>query len=211
MIAIIDYQMGNLRSVEKAFLKVGARAVTTSDKNKISRADKIVLPGVGAFGDGMKELKKHGFVNIIKDAIAEGNPFFGICLGMQLLFEASEEAPGVEGLGIFEGKVKRFRFSSKLQAPNSKLKIPHMGWNRIVWSRELGVGSLIDNVVNGAYVYFVHSYYCDPKDKSIIAATTNYGMDFAAAVSRDNVCGCQFHPEKSQDVGLKILENFVKC
>lgn len=189
MIAIIDYQMGNLRSVEKAFLKVGGRAIVTSDKNKISKADKIVLPGVGAFGDGLRELKKLRLLDVIKKSIAAGKPFFGICLGMQLLFEESEEAKGVAGLGILEGDVKRFR----LKPP---LKVPHMGWNQLD---------------NGAYVYFVHSYYCVPKDKSIVSAKTEYGIEFASMVTKDNICGCQFHPEKSQDVGLKILEDFVKC
>jgi len=189
VIAIIDYQMANLRSVQKAFLKVGGHAAVTSDKNKIMKAEKIVLPGVGAFGDGMKELQKAGFVKIIKDAVSEGKPFFGVCLGMQLLFEKSEEAPGVKGLGLLKGDVKKF--SSQL-----KLKVPHMGWNQIM--------------PGGSYVYFVHSYYCVPKDKNIITATTDYGINFASMIQKGNIYGCQFHPEKSQDTGLKILENFVR-
>ena len=189
MIAVIDYQMANLRSVQKAFLKVGGRAIVTSDKNKIMKAEKIVLPGVGAFGDGMRELEKGGFVRIIKDAVAEGKPFFGVCLGMQLLFDKSDEAPGVKGLGLLKGDVKKF-------SPRLKLKVPHMGWNQIT--------------PGGSYVYFVHSYYCVPKDKSVIAATTNYGINFASMIQKDNIYGCQFHPEKSQDAGLKILKRFVR-
>lgn len=193
MIAIIDYQMGNLRSVEKAFLKVGGRAIVTSDKNKIIKANRVVLPGVGAFGDGMKELKKLGLIGVIKDVIAEGKPFFGICLGMQLLFDKSEEAPGVSGLGVLEGEVKKFKFTKG--SGTFVKKVPHMGWNRIT--------------PGGAYVYFVHSYYCAPKDKGIITATTDYGINFASMIRKDNIWGCQFHPEKSQDVGLKILSNFM--
>lgn len=196
MIAIIDYQMGNLRSVEKAFLKVGARAVVTSDKGKIIKAKKVVLPGVGAFGDGMKELKKVGLVEIIKGSVSEGKPFFGVCLGMQLLFEKSEEAPGVKGLCILGGEVKKFRFPKRYTLNAIRYKVPHMGWNRIT--------------PGGAYVYFVHSYYCAPKDKSIITATTDYGINFASMIKKDNIFGCQFHPEKSQDAGLKILENFIR-
>lgn len=202
MIAIIDYQMGNLRSVEKAFLKVGGNAIVTSDKNKIKMAKKIVLPGVGAFGDGMKELRKAGFVEVIKDFIKGGKPFFGVCLGMQLLFEKSEEAKGILGLGVLDGKVKRF--SSKYG-----LKIPHMGWNQINIRRG-EVTSPLQGVFDGAYMYFVHSYYCAPEDKSIITATTDYGINFASMIRKGNVFGCQFHPEKSQDAGLKILERFVK-
>lgn len=191
MIAIIDYQMGNLRSVEKAFLKVGARVIVTSSKSRIIKAKKVVLPGVGAFGDGMKELRKFGLVKIVKEAITDGKPFFGICLGMQLLFEKSEEAKGISGLGVLKGAVKKFR----LKQP---LKVPHMGWNQL------------KGVSGKPYVYFVHSYYCDPKDKSIITAKTDYGIEFASMVNKDNIYGCQFHPEKSQDVGLRILEKFVK-
>jgi len=191
VIAIIDYQMGNLRSVEKAFLKAGGRAVVTSDKKKIAKAKKVVLPGVGAFGDGMKELRKAGLVEVINDSIAQGKPFFGVCLGMQLLFEKSEEAPGVKGLGLLKGSVKKFR----LKKP---LKVPHMGWNRL------------KGISGAPYVYFVHSYYCAPDDKSIITATTDYGIKFASMIQKDNVFGCQFHPEKSQDAGLKILENFIR-
>ncbi|PIR65358.1 MAG: imidazole glycerol phosphate synthase subunit HisH [Candidatus Omnitrophica bacterium CG10_big_fil_rev_8_21_14_0_10_43_8] len=191
MIAIIDYQMGNLRSVEKAFLKAGARAVVTSDRNKILKAKKVVLPGVGAFGDVMKELKKLRLISVIKDSINDSKPFFGVCLGMQLLFEKSEEAKGIPGLGILKGSVKKFR----LKPP---LKVPHMGWNQL------------KGISGKPYVYFVHSYYCDPKDKDIITATTDYGINFASMIQKGNIYGCQFHPEKSQGSGLKILESFIK-
>ena len=212
MIAIIDYQMGNLRSVEKAFLKVGGDATVTSDKNKIRRAKKVVLPGVGAFGDGMKELRKASFAEVIKDSIKEGKPFFGVCLGMQLLFEKSEEAPGVNGLGILEGAVKKFRFPKRYTLNAIRYKVPHMGWNQL---RVKGQGlrvkeNILNSIDDGVYVYFVHSYYCAPKDKNIITATTDYGINFASMIQKNNIYGCQFHPEKSQDAGLKILEKFVK-
>jgi glutamine amidotransferase len=204
MITIIDYQMGNLRSVQKAFLNVGGRAIVTSDKSKIARSQKVVLPGVGAFRDGMKELKKLGLVSLIKDSINDKKPFFGICLGMQLLFETSEEAPGVKGLGILKGKVKKFH--------PSLLKVPHMGWNqlKVKGERLRGNGLLLNGIKSAEYVYFVHSYYCEPEDKAVVTATTNYGIDFAAAICKDNIFGCQFHPEKSQDAGLEILKNFVR-
>jgi len=208
MIAIIDYQMGNLRSVQKAFLKMGARAIITSSKSEIARAKKVVLPGVGAFGDGMKELKKLGLIQIIKDSICDDKPFFGICLGMQLLFDKSEEAPGVKGLGILKGDVKKFKLPSTY-------KIPHMGWNQIKVKIQKAKGKskecfLLKYIPNNSYVYFVHSYYCDPEDKKIIAATTDYGIDFASMICKDNIFGCQFHPEKSQDIGLNIVKNFVR-
>jgi len=208
VIAIIDYQMGNLRSVEKAFLKVGARAIVTSDKNKIKKAKKVVLPGVGAFGDGMKELKKFGLINVIKDTIAEGKPFFGICLGMQLLFDKSEEAPGVNGLGVLEGAVKKFKFTKG--SGTFVKKVPHMGWNQIKVKSQKSKVKILESTLNNSYFYFVHSYYCDPKDMSIITATTDYGIEFASMVVKDNIFGCQFHPEKSQDAGLNILERFVR-
>jgi len=201
MIAIIDYQMGNLRSVQKAFFKMGARAVVTSSKSEIARAKKVILPGVGAFGDGMKELKKLGLIQIIKDAICDDKPFFGICLGMQLLFDKSEEAPGIKGLGILKGDVKKFKLPSTY-------KIPHMGWNQIKKSADKR--GLLRDIPDNSYVYFVHSYYCDPKDKTIITATTDYSIDFASMICKDNIFGCQFHPEKSQNTGLNIVKNFVR-
>ncbi len=202
MIAIIDYQMGNFSSVQKAFKKAGGNAIITSDKGKIISAKAVVLPGVGAFGDGIKELKKLGLIKIIKDFIAAGKPFLGICLGMQLLFEESQEAPGVKGLGILEGRVKRF-------PSGGKLKVPHMGWNQIK-SRGRLKPPLLKGISDGSYVYFVHSYYCRPRDKNIVVAETNYGIDFPAMICRENILGCQFHPEKSQDIGLRILRNFIR-
>jgi len=200
MIAIIDYQMGNLGSVQKAFLKAGGNAIVTSDKAEISRAKKIVLPGVGASGDGMKELKKLGLVKIIKDSVRDGKPFFGICLGMQLLFEKSQESGGVELLGLLKGKVKKF-------PSNLNLKVPHMGWNQI--NKITSKCDLLKDVPDDSYVYFVHSYYCEALDKNIITGVTDYGIKFASVIRKNNIFGCQFHPEKSQDTGLKILENFI--
>jgi len=203
LIAVIDYGMGNLRSVEKALQVSGAKTKVTSSARDIARASKIVFPGVGSFGAAMKELKKLKLVAPLKDAIAEGKPFLGLCLGMQLLFERSEESPGVRGLGVLHGEVKRFR--------GRKLKIPHMGWNNIVhgpWSMDHSM-DILKGVPDGAYMYFVHSYYVKPKDKGVILTTTDYGIKFASGVVKDNVFGLQFHPEKSQTVGLGILRNFV--
>ncbi len=201
MIAIIDYQMGNLRSVEKAFLKMGADAIVTSSKAKIAKAEKVVLPGVGASGDGMKELRKFGLVETIKKVVSEKKPFLGICLGMQLLFEESEEGGKVKQLGILKGRVRKLSFKKQL-------KVPHMGWNQI--KRKDKTCELLEKIPDSSYVYFVHSYYCDPADKNIIAAVTDYGIDFTSIISKENIFGCQFHPEKSQDIGLKIIENFVR-
>lgn len=206
MIAIIDYRMGNLRSVEKALQIAGGRTKVTSNPKDIEKCDKIVFPGVGAFGAAMKELKKLKLVAPIREAIAEGKPFLGLCLGLQLLFTKSEEAPGVKGLCIFEGESKKFKFKS------SAFKVPHMGWNNIAKREKIKTKNpeILRGVADGAYMYFVHSYYVRPKDKSIILTTTDYGGDFVSGVCRDNVYAFQFHPEKSQAVGLKILKNFVK-
>jgi len=199
MIAVIDYGMGNLRSVQKALEEVGARTKVTSDASDIRRCSKVVFPGVGSFGDAMKELKRRGLIEPIKSAIADGKPFLGLCLGLQLLFEKSEEAPGVKGLSVLKGEVKRFRF------PKGGLKVPHMGWNSVKTK-----GRIFKGVPDGSYFYFVHSYYVKPKDKKVIIATTGYGIDFASGVASRNVYGLQFHPEKSQALGLKILKNFVR-
>ncbi|MCX5680145.1 MAG: imidazole glycerol phosphate synthase subunit HisH [Candidatus Omnitrophica bacterium] len=203
-IAVIDYGMGNLRSVEKALELVGARTMVTSKARDIERCSKLVFPGVGSFGDAMKELKSRRFIGPIKAAIESGKPFLGLCLGLQLLFEKSEEAPGVKGLGILAGEVKRFR-------PGA-LKVPHMGWNNIAYSVEHIAYSkkILKDVPNDSYMYFVHSYYVKPKDKGVVLTTTDYGIKFVSAVATDNVYGLQFHPEKSQAVGLKILKNFVR-
>lgn len=198
MIAIIDYGMGNLRSVEKALHAVGAEAVITSDAEVIRRADKVILPGVGAFGDCMKNLEDRGLVPIIHETIEAGKPFLGICLGLQLLFESSEESPGVKGLGIFEGEVKAI--------PPCGLKVPHMGWNNLSYQTP---SPLFEGIAEHEYVYFVHSFHAVPKDASIITAQTEYGTMLTASVGRGNVQGAQFHPEKSSRIGLQMLKNFV--
>jgi imidazole glycerol-phosphate synthase subunit HisH len=206
VIAVIDYGMGNLRSVQKALEVVGAKTKVTSDPRDLKRADKIVFPGVGAFGEAMMELKRRKLIGPIKESIESGKIFLGLCLGLQLLFEKSAEDPGVKGLCVLEGESKRFKF------PKNDFKVPHMGWNTIVrGSRVKGQGpEILKNVPNGSYMYFVHSYYVKPKDKSIILTTTDYGIDFASGIHKDNIYALQFHPEKSQKMGLKILENFVK-
>ena len=204
MIAVIDYGMGNLRSVEKALQVAGARTKVTSDPKDLKKAEKIVFPGVGSFGDAMRELKKLGLIAPLKDAIAEGKPFLGLCLGLQLLFEKSEEAPGVKGLGVLKGEVKRFRLKG--------LKVPHMGWNTIGHQVTRSPGPqarILKGIPNDAYMYFVHSYYAKPADKKVILTTTDYGIKFASGICKDNVYALQFHPEKSQALGLKILKNFV--
>ncbi|HEX7593790.1 MAG TPA: imidazole glycerol phosphate synthase subunit HisH [Anaerolineae bacterium] len=197
MIAIVDYGMGNLRSVQKAFEKIGATARVVPFPRDIENARGIVLPGVGAFGQAMGNLRAIGWVEPLRDACARGVPFIGICLGMQLLFESSEEMGQHEGLGILRGEVKRF---------SGELKVPQMGWNQIHIQRS---SPLLRDVAEGSYAFFVHSYYCAPRDSDIILATTEYGIEFASMVGRGNVFGAQFHPEKSQSVGLKMLENFA--
>ena len=196
-IAIIDYGMGNLHSAAKAFEKVGAQVVVTRDPAEVLRADKVVLPGVGAFGDCMKNLNERGLAPVIHEVIAAGKPFLGICVGLQLLFEGSEEDPGVAGLGIFKGMVR------KIAAPG--LKIPHMGWNNLEYRTS---SSLFQGLPPAAYVYFVHSFHAVPTDESCITAVTDYGGQVTAAVGRGLVQAVQFHPEKSSAVGLKILANF---
>ena len=201
MIAIIDYGMGNIHSVHKALQLFGAEVCVTNKPKEILSADKLVLPGVGAFDDAMGELNKQGLISPIKEQIKKGKPFLGICLGMQLLFEESEEAKASRGLGILKGKVKRF--------PKAKgLKVPHMGWNQL---NNISQGCpLLKDVPESSYVYFCHSYYPEPSGDDTIAARTVYGGDFASVVWKDNVFGAQFHPEKSQKAGLKMVENFVK-
>lgn len=213
MIAVIDYGMGNLRSVQKALELVGAKTRVTSSPRDIERAEKVVFPGVGAFGDSMRELKRRKLVMPIKESIASGRPFLGLCLGMQLLFESSEEAPGVEGLGVMRGRVKRFRFlKDEGRRMKDALKIPHMGWNTI--SRPSSFvprpSSLLKGIDDGTYMYFVHSYYVIPKDPEVVLTVTDYGFDFASGVEKGNIFGLQFHPEKSQEVGIRMLRNFVK-
>jgi glutamine amidotransferase len=209
MIAIIDYGMGNIHSVQKALEACGAKGKVTHKPQDIRRAKKIVLPGVGAFDDCLLELQKQGLVAAIKEAITrDKKPFLGICLGMQILFEASEEASRSSGLGLFKGVVKKF-------GARPALKVPHMGWNqlKIVSGVKCQVSSgclLLKGIPDNSCVYFCHSYYPLPKDKAVIAATCDYGAPFAAVVCKDNLYGVQFHPEKSQSLGLKILKNFVE-
>lgn len=200
MIAIIDYDAGNIKSVEKALLLLGQEAVVTGDKDTILAADKVVLPGVGAFGDAMGNLRRTGLDNVIRKVAEKGIPFLGICLGLQLLFERSDEAPGVDGLGILKGEI--------LRIPDKEgLKIPHMGWNSLHLEND---GRLFRGVEEGAYVYFVHSYYLKAAEESIVKASAEYSVHIHASVEKDNVFACQFHPEKSSDVGLSILKNFVE-
>ncbi len=199
MVAIIDYDAGNVRSVEKAVISLGAEALITRDPAEINRSDHVILPGVGAFGDAMGKLERYGLIPVIKEIAKSGKPFLGICLGEQLLFEKSEEAPGVEGLGILKGEVK------KLSGADG-LKVPNIGWNSLEIRNG---GRLFDHIKNGTFVYFVHSYYVRAEDVSVVTATIDYGETVDAAVEKDNVFAVQFHPEKSSDDGIKILENFL--
>lgn len=200
MIAMIDYDAGNIKSVEKALQKLGADVVITKDKETILHADKVILPGVGSFGDAMGNLKKYGLDKVIHEVVEKGTPFFGICLGLQLLFERSDETPGVEGLGILKGEILRI-------PEKDELKIPHMGWNSLHLQNE---GRLFKGLSENSYVYFVHSYYLKAEEEEIVKATTQYGVNIHASVEKGNVFACQFHPEKSSDVGLQILKNFVE-
>lgn len=197
-ITIIDYGMGNLRSVQKAFEHIGAGAVITADAGIVDKAPALVLPGVGAFGDAMRNLRDAGLDTAIHRTVEAGKPFLGICLGQQLMFEESEEMGQHRGLGLLRGRVRRFR--------NGKLKVPHIGWNQIHIQRN---DPILAGVPPESFAYFVHSYYVEPRDPDVILATTDYGIDFASIVCRDRMWGIQFHPEKSQDVGLRILRNFA--
>jgi glutamine amidotransferase len=203
MITIIDYGMGNLRSVQKGFERLGFTAKVTSDPGEVERAGKLVLPGVGAFRDCMDNLRSGGFVEPIKRHIAEGHPFLGICLGLQLLFTESEEFGRHQGLGIIPGRV--VRFPSEMRQGGEELKVPHMGWNQITVCRE---APIFKGVADGSSVYFVHSYYVVPEDEGVVATVTDYGISFCSSIWRDNVMATQFHPEKSQKVGLAMLKNF---
>ena len=200
MIAIIDYGVGNLKSVEKAFQFIGADAVVSSDVEFVLNADAVILPGVGAFSDAMDSLRKAGMVEAVKKVIAENKPFLGICLGMQLLFDYSDEGgKRVEGLGIFKGSIKQLPH-------NMNLKVPHMGWNYL---NIKGEQKLFENLEDNPYVYFVHSFYLNAENREMVAATTNYGIEFDVAIAKGNVFATQFHPEKSGEVGLTILRNFI--
>ena len=202
MIAIINYEMGNLRSVQKGFETVGHHAVVTRDPVVIDRATHVVLPGVGAFGDCVNNLERFGLVEPLRRTIAQGKPFLGICLGLQVLFSESEEFGVHRGLNVFRGKVKRFPAKA---AQVSSLKIPHMGWNTIQVKRSM---PLLDGIGSEAHVYFVHSYYVEPEEADVICTETRYGVPFVSSVTRGKVFACQFHPEKSQKVGLQLLKNF---
>lgn len=200
MIAIIDYDAGNIKSVEKALQKLGQEVVITRDADTILNADKVILPGVGAFGDAMDNLKKYNLDQVIYQVVKKNIPFLGICLGLQLLFERSDESKGVAGLGILEGEILRI-------PDQEELKIPHMGWNSLHLQNN---GRLFRGLEENSYVYFVHSYYLKAKDEEIVKATTEYSTHIHASVEKGNVFACQFHPEKSSDVGLQILKNFVE-
>jgi len=203
MIAVIDYEIGNLRSVQRAIERVGGQVELVRTAEELARADKIVLPGVAAFKDAMDELRAQGLVEPIREAIAAGKPYLGFCLGLQLLFETSHEDGEHEGLGVLAGTVERF----DLADVDASLTVPHMGWNTITWDRP---APMLDGLDQGTHVYFAHSYHVVPADPSIIATTTDYGRPFTSAIWRDNIFATQFHPEKSQAVGLKLLENFVR-
>ncbi len=201
MITVIDYGMGNLRSVSKALEFLGAKVKVSSSVSEVEKADKLVFPGVGAFSDCMDEVNKRNLQEPIKDFIKSGKPFLGICMGLQLLFESSEEAPGVEGLKILKGKVEKFKM------PN--LKIPQIGWNQIELTAKGKANRLFNGIDNEEFFYFVHSYYAVPENEDIVIAKTNYGLDFCSAINSNNIFATQFHPEKSQKKGLKVLENFI--
>lgn len=200
MIAIIDYDAGNIKSVEKAIEFLGKEVVVTRDREELLAAEKVILPGVGSFGDAMDKLYRYELVDVIHEVVDKGTPFLGICLGLQLLFDSSEESLGVEGLGILKGKIVKI-------PKNGNLKIPHIGWNALEFPRE---SKLFDASKKSEYVYFVHSYYLKAEDESIVTATTEYGTHIHAAVEKDNVFACQFHPEKSSDDGLQILKRFLE-
>lgn len=200
MIALIDYDAGNMRSVEKALIFLGEKPLVTRKREEILKADHIILPGVGSFGDAMHNLEAFGLTEVLQEAVERKIPLLGICLGMQVLFEKSEESPGIKGLGILEGEIVRI--------PKAEgLKIPHMGWNSLKCS---GNGKLFEGLEENPYVYFVHSYYLKAKDPEIVKATATYGVTIHASVEKGSVFGCQFHPEKSGETGLRILKNFIE-
>lgn len=199
MTAIIDYDAGNIKSVEKALLKLGEEAVITRDREILRKADRVILPGVGAFGDAMDKLRAYGLEEAIHEIAAKGIPFLGICLGLQLMFERSDESDGVAGLGLLPGEILRI-------PDESGIKVPHIGWNSLKFPNK---GRLFRGIPEDSYVYFVHSYYLKARDEEIVTAATEYGTLIHASVEKDNIFACQFHPEKSSDVGLAILGNFI--
>jgi glutamine amidotransferase len=196
-VAIIDYGVGNLRSVEKAFAATGCEAIVTGDEAELRAAEKLVLPGVGAFAACMKALSERGFDRLVRDKARAGTPLLGVCVGMQLLFDESQEFGSTPGLGLLRGRVRRFK---------TDLVVPHVGWNRIHQKQS---HPLFDGIADGSFCYFVHSFYCEPSDENVIAGETEYGAPYASVVAAQNICGVQFHPEKSQDVGLRMLGNFA--
>lgn len=199
MLAVIDYDAGNIKSVQKALEFLGAQAIVTRDRDEILRASRVILPGVGSFGDAMTKLENFGLVSVIREVTKKQTPFLGICLGLQLLFEESEESPGVKGLGLLPGKIVRI--------PRTEgLKIPQIGWNALEYPSK---GRLFENVPEHSFVYFVHSYYLQAQEKEIVKATAEYGATIEASVEKDNIFACQFHPEKSSETGLQILKNFL--
>lgn len=196
-VAIIDYGVGNLRSVEKAFAATGCEAIITGDETRLRAAEKLVLPGVGAFAACMKALGERGFDRLVWERAREGTPLLGVCVGMQLLFDESDEFGSTAGLGLLRGRVRRFA---------GDLVVPQVGWNRIHQRRP---HALFEGIADGSFCYFVHSYYCQPADERVVAGETEYGTRYASVVAHENICGVQFHPEKSQDVGLQMLRNFA--
>jgi imidazole glycerol-phosphate synthase subunit HisH len=196
-VAIIDYGVGNLRSVEKAFVASGCEAVVTADENELRNAERLVLPGVGAFAACMEALTERGFDRLLLERVREGTPLLGVCVGMQLLFDESDEFGSTAGLALLRGRVRRFQ---------NDLVVPHVGWNRIYQKRP---HALFEGIEEGSFCYFVHSYYCEPDDETVVAAETEYGSRYASVIAEKNICGVQFHPEKSQDVGLQMLKNFA--
>lgn len=200
MIAIIDYDAGNIKSVEKAIEYLGEKPMITRDRDEIMNADKVILPGVGSFGDAMERIRTYHLEEVIGQVVEEKKPFLGICLGLQLLFESSEESPGVPGLGILKGKI--------LRIPQSEdFKVPHIGWNSLTFPKQ---SKLFEGVKEHSYVYFVHSYYLQAANVEDVAAVTEYGIPIHAAVESDHIFACQFHPEKSSDIGLQVLKNFIQ-
>ena len=196
-VAIVDYGVGNLRSVEKAFAATGCDAIISDDELVLRKAEKLVLPGVGAFAACMKALERRGFDRLVRERARAGTPLLGVCVGMQLLFDESDEFGSTPGLGLLRGSVRRF---------GDELVVPHVGWNRIYQKRR---HALFDEIEDGAFCYFVHSFYCQANDESVVAGETDYSGRYASVVAQGNICGVQFHPEKSQDVGLRMLRNFA--
>ena len=197
-VAIIDYGVGNLRSVEKAFAATGCEAVVSGDQKVLRAAERLVLPGVGAFGACMKALSERGFDQLVRERVAEGAPLLGVCVGMQLLFETSDEFGSTRGLALLRGRVRRF---------SDNVVVPHVGWNRV---EQIRPHPLFNDVANGSFFYFVHSYYCEPLDHSVVSGETQYDVKHASVVAHENICGVQFHPEKSQTSGLRLLQNFAR-